>query len=85
MKKYIIDFFGVATRRQAHELIADILGFPEYYGRNLDALFDCLMELPECHIVLETISALGERSEAFVQTFIDAQQERADGFEVEVI
>lgn len=85
MEKYTIDFFGVTTRRQAHKLIADTLGFPEYYGRNLDALFDCLTELPECHIVLENINTLGERSEAFVQTFIDAQQKRADGFEVEVI
>ena len=28
-----------------HEILADALGFPPYYGRNLDALHDCLTEI----------------------------------------
>lgn len=30
-----------------HELLARELAFPEWYGRNLDALFDCLTDLAE--------------------------------------
>lgn len=32
-----------------HDFIAEALGFPEYYGRNLDALSDCLGDI--CHPV----------------------------------
>jgi len=31
-------------RYHSHELIADAFGFPPYYGRNLDALYDCLTD-----------------------------------------
>ncbi len=41
----VIDCRHFSTREAAHAYIADTLGFPEYYGSNLDALFDCLTEL----------------------------------------
>ncbi len=40
--KYIVDFGGAATAGQMHEAIQKGLELPEYYGRNLDALWDCL-------------------------------------------
>ena len=30
-----------------HDQLAETLHFPDYYGRNLDALFDCLTEIEE--------------------------------------
>ena len=30
-----------------HELLAEKFGFPPYYGRNLDALHDCLTDISE--------------------------------------
>ncbi len=30
-----------------HEKLADTLGFPDYYGMNLDALHDCLGDISE--------------------------------------
>ena len=34
----------LTDRKSAHLHIQDVLGFPSYYGRNLDALFGLLVE-----------------------------------------
>ena len=34
-----------ADAREAHEYLARELGFPAYYGHNLDALSDCLGDI----------------------------------------
>jgi len=35
----------MTDRRTAHEYIAKMLSFPEYYGHNLDALYDMLTDI----------------------------------------
>ena len=49
----ILNCENLAQRRQAHQYLAQMLDFPDYYGKNLDALFDCLTELGDCTIVLD--------------------------------
>ena len=49
MRKIVLDFeeaflHGLTARREIHAYIAEKMDFPEYYGRNLDALYDCLTE-----------------------------------------
>ena len=53
MKKVLLDCEKLLQREQAHLYLAQRLDFPDYYGKNLDALFDCLTEIGECTIVLE--------------------------------
>ena len=53
MKKIILNCENLIERKQAHLYLAEMLEFPEYYGKNLDALFDCLTELGECTVVLQ--------------------------------
>ena len=48
----ILNCENLAQRRQAHQYLAQMLDFPDYYGKNLDALFDCLTELGDGTIVL---------------------------------
>lgn len=43
----VLDGKKIKDREQLHDVLADSLGFPEWYGRNLDALYDCLTELHE--------------------------------------
>ena len=55
----LIDGDAVETREQLHDALAAQLSLPEYYGRNLDALYDCLSDIGEdCEIVLRGPEAL---------------------------
>ena len=45
--KYVIDLNGVTTRQQFQELVVQSLPCPEYFGRNLDALYDVMTEWNE--------------------------------------
>lgn len=47
MRKIVLDFSGLKTRNEIHEYLAEKMEFPEYYGRNLDALYDCLTDISE--------------------------------------
>jgi len=47
MRKIVLDFRGLKTKREIHEYLAERLEFPPYYGKNLDALYDCLTEIGE--------------------------------------
>ena len=53
MKKVIVDCQELLHKDQAHSYLAEVLEFPDYYGKNLDALFDCMTELGECTIMLK--------------------------------
>ena len=39
---YVIDLSNVSDRARMHAVLSDVLSLPAYYGRNLDALWDCL-------------------------------------------
>lgn len=43
----LIDGAVIASREQLHDTLAQQLAFPAHYGRNLDALYDCLTDLTE--------------------------------------
>ena len=42
MRKYTIDGAAMLTRESAHAELKRALELPEYYGANLDALYDCI-------------------------------------------
>ena len=52
MKTIILDCEKLLQKEQAHIYLAEVFDFPDYYGKNMDALFDCLTEMGECTIVL---------------------------------
>lgn len=85
MKRVAIDGRTIAGEDGLHDLLARELGLPAHYGRNLDALWDCLTgEVPlPLEIVWTHVSAarrrLGERAERWLELFRDAA-ERIEGF-----
>ena len=42
----ILDARKLDQRETAHAYLKKVFSFPDYYGNNLDALYDCLSELP---------------------------------------
>lgn len=47
MKKITLDLSEAKDRGQMHALLADAFEFPAWYGKNLDALYDCLTDITE--------------------------------------
>ena len=47
MRIVTIDCSTIADRDGFHTAMEEALGFPSWYGRNLDALHDCLTDISE--------------------------------------
>lgn len=47
MKEVLLNGAAINTREDLHSVLAEKLNFPEWYGRNLDALHDCLTDFQE--------------------------------------
>ncbi len=81
MKEIFIDCARMTDRKAAHEYLAQVLELPDYYGGNLDALYDCLSELPPCHITLFNFSALsmlGDYGKSMRSVFVDVSMNTPD-------
>lgn len=79
MKKTTIDCRGFVTRLDLHKAFAEALSFPDWYGNNLDALYDQLTSVCEdTAIVLqhwtETEVTVGRYAICARQAMEDAQQ-----------
>lgn len=75
----ILDGEQMLNRSAAHDHLTERLGLPEYYGRNLDALYDLLTErgVPTRLVVRHRrtiLSWLGEYGAALCWTLEDADR-----------
>lgn len=70
MRVIIIDLAEVNDKQQLHSLLAKEIGFPEWYGGNLDALYDCLTGVyEETEITIENFDLLEERMGQYALSF----------------
>ena len=56
----ILDAAMLRERLPAHDYLKEALALPDYYGKNLDALYDCLTELDETEIRFVNLDAAGD-------------------------
>ena len=47
MRICILDGDLITDKETLHSILASSLQFPDWYGRNLDALYDCLSDMQE--------------------------------------
>ena len=71
---------AMSSREAAHDHLAQVLNLPGYYGRNLDALYDLLLEISqETEIALQdpalVVHFLGKYGEALLSTLQEAAEE----------
>ena len=52
MKRVELIASQLTEKETLHDVLARELQLPEWYGRNLDALYDCLTELKDVELVL---------------------------------
>jgi ribonuclease inhibitor len=71
MKNCIIDGAQITDRRELHRILVEELDFPEWYGNNLDALYDCLTdEREEVQIAILHEEELKQRLGTYAQRFL---------------
>lgn len=62
---------GRLIKKDGHDYLMEALDLPDYYGKNLDALYDCLTEIC-CDV---TLIYSDEVEDDIIQTFVDASNE----------
>ncbi|MBD7911554.1 MULTISPECIES: barstar family protein [Clostridium] len=78
MNEIILDGREFTSKKELHEILKSKLKLPDYYGNNLDALWDCLTTDVELPMTIEWINfsnskeLLGEYAEQTKKVFMDA-------------
>ena len=76
MKTVTLDGAVLDSKEALHQTLAQTLAFPDWYGGNLDALFDCLTDLSEeVSITLLNWDGLGDYGQRVKKVLLAAARE----------
>lgn len=85
MHNITLDGRKIDNQEQLHAFLKESLELPDYYGNNLDALWDCLTGYVTMPLTIrwvqiqESEKKLGDYSRLLLQLFQDAEEE-VEGF-----
>ncbi|MEC1490583.1 barstar family protein [Bacillus subtilis] len=88
MRKIMIDGKDFENIEVLHDVLKDKLDFSNYYGRNLDALWDCLTGWVDLPLTLVLINFefskkfLGSYADDVLEVLLEAQEELEDEFKI---
>ena len=76
MRECVIHGTAIRSWDELYDRLAADLAFPDWFGRNLDALYDCLTDLPEAQITVygwnRLAETLGEKSRVLYHVLTEA-------------
>ena len=72
-QKIILDVYELSER--GHEYLKELFEFPEYYGENLDALYDCLSELDDTEVVVINMDEIDDFSCDILSVFDEVAED----------
>lgn len=75
MMEITLDAACLCRKETAHTYLRQMLGFPDYYGGNLDALYDCLTECEDLKIIVENCEEAGDYTFKIIEVMRDADVE----------
>ncbi|EWH20106.1 barstar family protein [Bacillus haynesii] len=87
MKQVILYGEKITSVSDLHKALKEQLELPDYYGENLDALWDCLTGWVSMPLLIEwknvekSRNYLGDQAEAYLQLFREAE-ETLNGFQL---
>lgn len=78
----VLDFTDCKYPADIHRVLKDSFGFPEYYGANWDALWDCLNDLffssEEALVKICGISILDKEMQAYLKPMFELFSDISD-------
>ena len=75
MEQIILDGNVLADAAKVHDYLMEMLDFPEYYGKNLDALHDCLTDLEDIEITITAPEEDGAIFQRILRVFKASENE----------
>ena len=80
MNHFVLDFSEIKTVLELHQYLKKVFDLPDYYGNNMDALWDCLSCCYDesTTIELRHLDTLRKRLEKTTQTMLAVFQDLQD-------
>ncbi|MDR0791678.1 MAG: barstar family protein [Chitinophagaceae bacterium] len=83
MNTTVIDFSRIGTAKDLYKTLSHSWQLPDYFGNNLDALWDVVtgyIKLPQTLSFINMSLPQLEKFEAFITLFEEAQEALGEGF-----